>query len=370
MYCLALLIFIIPYLLIILYLSSAWLSKSLENIKPELNETEFVSIIVAFRNEENHIKKLIHAINSQTLKNYELILIDDHSDDDSVNIAQKLSANNNKIKLLELDSEKKGKKQAIFFGVQEAKGKYLLFTDADCLPTENWAENMLNYANTTNSDFLSAPVLFVNKSGFWNKLMQLEFISLINLGSTSIIKNRAITCNAANMLVKKETYLHHYQSINQNISSGDDIFLLHSIKQKPGKISFNNSLDALVKTYPPANFKSFVSQRVRWASKSGKYKDFDSIFVGFLTLFANLSVLISFFTAIFIPKFWLCFAIVFLLKTLADFIFVYYPLKKYKLQNLYAFILPLSLIYPFYYLGIGLLSMFFKPKWKDRQISN
>ena len=82
---------------------------------------------------------------------------------------------------------------------------------------------------------------------------------------------------------------------NDDAASGDDVFLLHSVKEKyNGAIAFAKDENAIVLTDVVRSAKGFINQRKRWTAKTSGYKDFASIYVSFLVLFTNLSLVLLF----------------------------------------------------------------------------
>ena len=92
-----------------------------------MNKYKF-SIIVPVYNVENYVDKCIKSILNQTYKNYEVIIINDGSTDNSLNIINKYK-NNKKIKII--TQKNKGLSNARNNGMKMATGDYLLFIDSD-----------------------------------------------------------------------------------------------------------------------------------------------------------------------------------------------------------------------------------------------
>lgn len=87
-----------------------------------------LSIIIPNYNSEKHINKCLDSILEQTYKNYEIIIVDDMSTDNSVKLIKEYK--DERIKLIELDHKAyNGGTRNI--GVKEAKGNYILFVDCD-----------------------------------------------------------------------------------------------------------------------------------------------------------------------------------------------------------------------------------------------
>lgn len=93
-----------------------------------------VSIICPVFNKENYISDTIRSVLTQTVSNWELILVDDGSTDRSMQIAQQIAHNNLRVRFLyrsDFCSDKKGANVCRNIGIEKAKGKYIIFLDAD-----------------------------------------------------------------------------------------------------------------------------------------------------------------------------------------------------------------------------------------------
>ena len=101
------------------------------------------------------------------------------------------------------------------------------------------------------------------------------------------------------------------------------MFVLQLLKKKyPKQIHFLKSTDCLVRTNLSENLRSFLRQRRRWAGKAVYYNDPDILLSGFIVLFINLLLLVSFLTAV-VTSHYIPFASLFLTKSVIDFIFLY-----------------------------------------------
>ena len=89
-----------------------------------------VSIITPSYNAEKYIEETIKSVQNQTYKNWEMIIVDDISTDQSINIIKKYSESDKRIKYFILN-EKGGASLARNKAIQEANGKYIAFLDSD-----------------------------------------------------------------------------------------------------------------------------------------------------------------------------------------------------------------------------------------------
>lgn len=100
----------------------------------------FFSIIIPLFNKENFIEKTLHAVNSQTFQDFEIIVVNDGSTDMSRSLVEKHLSNQIKI----IDQENQGVSAARNTGIKQACGEYLAFLDADDYWYPNFLETFYN----------------------------------------------------------------------------------------------------------------------------------------------------------------------------------------------------------------------------------
>ncbi|HNQ68976.1 MAG TPA: glycosyltransferase [Bacteroidales bacterium] len=352
-------------ILIIVFAIAFIMRKTVKEVNG--NSEKFVSIIVAFRNEESNLASLIEGVFNQNFKgDFEIILVNDHSEDNFYNEISKFS--DKRIYLFDLPDSLQGKKSAIRYAVSKAKGEILVFTDADCKVNESWLRIMISEMESGDYQMICGPVEFLKSQSVFSSLFQLEFLSLTGSGAAGFFINKAFMCNGANYAVYRESMIEALEHVNDKYSSGDDVFLLHYLSMKQ-KVGFVKYLEANVKTKAPQSLSDFISQRVRWASKTSGYRNSFAIFVAVITFLASLTVLVSSAVSIFNAHFLKIFAIIIITKFIAELVFMIPVCNFYKKQNLIFGLVPLSVFHPVYIVLTAFLSLFFKPKWKGRKIS-
>tara|TARA_Y100000294_G_scaffold177753_1_gene204629 strand:+ start:3874 stop:5184 length:1311 start_codon:yes stop_codon:yes gene_type:complete len=104
-----------------------------------------ISIIVRTKNENYWIGKCLHAINNQNYKNIEIILVDNSSKDNTVQIVKR---NFPKVKIINYKDKKFFPGKAINLGVKKSKGKFIAIISGHCIPKNNfWISNLLKNFN-------------------------------------------------------------------------------------------------------------------------------------------------------------------------------------------------------------------------------
>lgn len=117
-----------------------------------------LSIIVPARNEARQIEQCVRSLLAQDYPDFEVIVVDDRSDDETAAIVARIAAEDARLRLISgepLPQGWVGKPWALHQGAQQARGEWLLFTDADTIHEPNAATASLAYAQTHNLDVLS-----------------------------------------------------------------------------------------------------------------------------------------------------------------------------------------------------------------------
>lgn len=118
------------------------------------------SIIIPTYNMENHIKQTIMSVLSQSEKNFELIIIDDHSTDHTKKLIKEIK--DKRLRYI-YNSKNLGKSLSRNKGIALSKGKILFFTDADCIVTRNWLEEGLKVLKGENVVGVEGKIYYVSK---------------------------------------------------------------------------------------------------------------------------------------------------------------------------------------------------------------
>lgn len=160
---------------------------------------ELVSIITPSFNSEKYIAQTIQSVQNQTYTNWELIIIDDASVDDTTAIVKKIAAIDLRITLIVLE-QNSGASKARNQGIKNAKGNYLTFLDADDIWFPNFIENSINTIKKTKIPFVFSSYKRSNEE---LKFVYSDFIVPQKVTYTDILKTNSISCLTAFIDVKK-----------------------------------------------------------------------------------------------------------------------------------------------------------------------
>jgi len=123
-----------------------------------------VSIIVPVYNAEKYLKRCINSLTGQTLKDIEIILVDDSSTDSSLEICRKMASEDSRITVIHKVNEGAG--YARNAALERVKGEYIGFMDSDDFAKEDMFETLYCKAKEYSSDLVMSGVLFVDGNMF------------------------------------------------------------------------------------------------------------------------------------------------------------------------------------------------------------
>ena len=240
-----------------------------------------VSILIAARNEAEGINACLQSLLEQNYPSqlYEIIVIDDHSEDATATIVE--SFNNPIIQVLRLSEYLKErpksafKKRALETGIANATGDLIVSTDADCLAGPDWLPLLVSYYETHQPKFIAAPVNMVQEKNLLQRFQSLDFMGMMGVTGAGIWKGFMNMSNGANMAYEKKVFeeLGGYEGID-HVASGDDMLLMQKIAAAyPGEIGFVKNKAATIYTEAQPTLRAFINQRIRWASKSSDYEE-------------------------------------------------------------------------------------------------
>ncbi len=260
--------------------------------KQGASRTPTISVVIAARNEAEHIAHCLHALTLQTHAPLELIIIDDASEDDTCHIVQAQPISN--LHLLRNETPI-GKKPSLTKGIALAKGEIIACTDADCLVPPTWIEEIATAFGDESLGFLSMPVMYHNEKNVFEKCQSLDFLALVAIGGALIKLGKPAICNGANIAYRRALFLQTGGFGKIKLASGDDEAVMRNIFKAAYKVDFLLSERTLVKTMPVGSLHEFFKQRIRWASKGTAYGDVSFPFLLALALIYafNLALLLS-----------------------------------------------------------------------------
>ncbi|MFY0604022.1 MAG: glycosyltransferase [Flavobacteriaceae bacterium] len=225
------------------------------------NENPFVSVIIPGKNEGKHLYKLTRSLAEQTFKNFELIIVDDGSDDETPIIGKNLE----KLGLIDMfirNEMRGGKASAANLALRYSKGKYIVHLDADCSFDRDAIEQVLiPFYLDHKIGAVGGNVKVRNyKDSLCAKLQAIEYLKTVSVGRiiTSYLGIYKIISGAFGAFRKDVI-----DSIGGwDIGPGLDGDITVKIRKSGYRIYFQPK--AVCLTNAPSKFKVLTKQRLRW----------------------------------------------------------------------------------------------------------
>lgn len=260
----------------------------------------FVSVLVPARNEGARIGACLRSLQAQSFPadRFEVIVIDDHSTDDTAAVVRSMSLPN--LRLLSLAEHLPGevirsyKKEALALGIAAARGELIVTTDADCQAPPRWLHLLAARYAAGRPAFLAAPVVLSGEHTALERFQSLDVLGTMVLTGAGIGAGWLHLANGANLAYPKAVFraVDGFAGID-HLASGDDMLLLQKVADRyPDRIAFVKARAAAVETDPMPTWRLFLQQRLRWATKSTAYRRPQATLVWAL-VFAVCAALVS-----------------------------------------------------------------------------
>lgn len=333
--------------------------KTNENFEPT------VTIIVAARNEENNIRNCLNSLVQidYPKEKLEIIIVDDYSTDRTGEIIDEFTDRFSFVKKViptERIIPKPGKTNAIVNGIRNSKGEIIFTTDADCVVQPTWIKTQLKYF-TDDVGVVTGFTLQKSYSQFTG-MQNLDWVYLLTVAAGTINLGLPLSCIGNNMAYKRDAYnwVGGYENIKFSVT--EDFALLHKIhKHTNYNVVFPTEPDGINISEPCPDWKTLYRQKHRWGVGG-----LDAPLIGFVIMFWGW---LSHFL-ILLQIFWgttLTLSLT-LLKFFSDFIFLFIPLKKFKMVEQLKYFFAFEIYFILYVLVLPIVVLLDKKViWKERE---
>ncbi|MCF4102428.1 glycosyltransferase [Gillisia sp. M10.2A] len=327
-----------------------------------------VSVIICAKNEAENLKQFIPNILNQEYSNFEVILINDASSDDTFEVMENFRDIDPRVKLVNVENNEAfwgKKKYALTLGIKKASNPYLLFTDADCVPESNlWIQKMVINFIDEKSIVLGYGGYFKQKLSFLNKLIRFEtmltaiqYFSYSKLGIPYMGVGRNLAYTSA------EFYNQNGFATHLHLKSGDDDLFVNQAATK-----FNTAIcfdkDAITRSVPKSDYKSWIQQKRRHITTAKYYKFNHKLLLGTFFL-SQLVFWILFIGLLALQFYWPIVLGVFILRLIIQYIVFWKSAKKLDELDLLWAIPVLEFFLILIQIGIFSSNLFSKPtNWK------
>ena len=226
-----------------------------------------ISIIVPIYNIEKYIAECIDSILAQTFTDWELILVNDGSTDNSGKICDEYAQKDSRIKVIHKDNE--GVTATRDRGVKEAQGEFLFFIDGDDYITENALELFINKQQENDADLVRGNFVLCNENGdiIPSKIKNFDFDNKYDW-LRCVINEGGYICNS---LVKKGIFIQAY-TIPQEMTIYEDLLISFNLFSYINKVKKLESQTYIYVQYQHSASHSYKSEK-------NIYKTYNSVII-------------------------------------------------------------------------------------------
>lgn len=326
-----------------------------------------VSVIICAKNEAENLRNFLPLILSQDHPDFEVVVINDASGDETLDVIEGFQAEDPRVKLVNVKNNEAfwaNKKYALTLGIKKAKNPYLLFTDADCRPeSDQWLSNMSSQFTAQKSIILGYGGYFIENRSLLNKLIRFEtlftaiqYFSYANWGLPymGVGRNLAYTSD--------EFYKQNGFADHLHLRSGDDDLFVNQ-----AATSANTALclspQGITRSVPKKDLRSWIAQKRRHISVAGHYKKRHRFLLG---LFYTTQLLFwIFFLILMFSPFWHLALALLALRFIVQGVVFYNSGKKFGETDIFWLFPFLELFLIWVQLGIFIANLIAKPThWK------
>ncbi|MEA3316990.1 MAG: glycosyltransferase [Bacteroidota bacterium] len=326
-----------------------------------------VSIVICARNEEENLKKNLPLILEQDYKNYEVVVVNDCSNDGTEDLLKDFKKKYNNLKITNIKEDKKfyhTKKLALTIGIKAASNEWLLLTDADCVPvSKNWISSMQNYFIDTNSIVLGYGG-YKRKKGLLNNLIRFDTLFIAIQYLSFALARRPYMGVGRNLAYRKSLFFKNKGfASHYKIDSGDDDLFVNEVANKKNTL-VSISIDSSTLSEPKEKFSEWFNQKKRHM-RSGKAYSRKSKRRLFFEVFSRLLFYASFaFSLVFFNEYLYFILGAFFVRLVIQLIVVKRAINRLNEKNLLLSSLLYDIFLPFLNFSFFIANIFRNNKWK------
>jgi glycosyltransferase involved in cell wall biosynthesis len=245
-----------------------------------------VSVVVCAKNEYQNLKANLPVILNQNYPDYEVIVVNDASDDETVFLLQDLEREYRHLKIVNIQQDLnffKGKKFPLSIGIKSAKNEWLLLTDADCMPAgADWIKEMAaNFDDRT--EIVLGYGQYKPRTSLLNLIIRYETtmtaiqyfsFALVGLPYMGVGRNLAYR---KSLFIRNHGFISHYK-----IPSGDDDLFINKVANK-NNTTIETGTGSFTISAPKQKFVSWWMQKRRHLTTGSLYRKKHKFLLGLYT---------------------------------------------------------------------------------------
>lgn len=242
-----------------------------------------VSIIICARNEGHNLKQFLPSILSQDYNDYEVIVVNDCSEDLTGKILEDLQKEYGHLRVSTIRKDRKfshGKKFALFIGIKAAKHEWLLLTDADCYAETNQWLSVMQKNFTRETSIVLGYGRYQTKKGVLNQYIRCDSVFIVMQYFGFALAGIPYMGVGRNLAYRKSLFFQNKGfSSHINLSSGDDDLFINKLANKANtKIEINPK--SFTCSIPETSIVKWIKQKRRHLTTGRYYKKRDKYLLG------------------------------------------------------------------------------------------
>jgi len=327
-----------------------------------------VSVIVCAKNEAEKVKHFIPLLAEQDYPDFEIVLIDDASSDDTLDIFEEFEKQYSNIRLVKVANNEAfwgNKKYALTLGIKAARKEYLLFTDADCYPaSKEWITNMTSQFTLNRTIVLGYGAYEKVKNSFLNKIIRFDnmltatqYFAWAKVGSPFSGEGR-------NLAYKKDEFFKVNGYIDHmSIRMGEDALFLNQAATKKN-VTVCYTPESFTYSEPKKSFAAWRRQKRRQVFIAKFFRPLD-IFQLRLFFLSQLSFIVLAVLLFAFQYNWMFMVPVIVVRYLGSWLTIGYSASKLKENDTVYWYPVIEIILIFTQLNVFFTNLFSKPAhWK------
>ena len=327
-----------------------------------------LSVVICAKNEEENLKQNLESILNQEYPDFEVVVVNDCSSDDSEWILKDLSKRYSHLNVVTLKEDarfKHGKKFAVTIGVKAAKNQLMVFTDADCKPqSDQWLKYMGN-SFSVHTEIVLGYSPYNRLPGFLNKFIRFETFHTAISYLSYALKHNAYMGVGRNMAYSEDLFFKGKGfASHMHIPSGDDDLFVNQNATKENTIICIHP-DAQVWSEPKTSYSSYSLQKARHYGASKAYKGKHKWMLSMQISSAVIFYVFLIASMVLYPEYRIYFAAGYFIRLIVQMLIYRSAMKKLQVLDLLLFTPLLDIFFYFYTAFNGFFSLFRrKVRWK------
>jgi glycosyltransferase involved in cell wall biosynthesis len=242
-----------------------------------------VTVVIAARNEYLNLKENLPFLLNQDYPDFEILVIDDHSQDDTWDLLCAFKISNPHLTIVRLTDSvvvNEGKKFPLSVGIKEARHNQLLLTDADCRPTgPYWISEMIQSVKPQ-TEIVLGYGKYYRRHSFFNLLIRFDTFHIAMQYFSAAISGFSYMGVGRNLAYTKDLFLKSggFTSHYKLVSGDDDLFVSANSHKSNTSVCF--SPQSFTFSEPKRKFSAWWYQKKRHLTTSGQYRFLHKLYLG------------------------------------------------------------------------------------------